>query len=180
MLGSLARDQSDGNPPPAGMSGMVESDTARDIPDTIGTRDGLRNTTAEAVDAIMSPDRDGSVPTRAGTSRGPPGVPAVWCPDPTHRKSLGLPKTRKRFVYLGGPKNYAGRNRWFRVTDAARIHRVRRHNHRRGTARWLYGGRWRRFDADRNGDGAYPGIPEGEQLFDRDRVADIIDGDIRA
>jgi hypothetical protein len=95
-LGVLAREQSDGAPPD-GLPGAIAAEEApfvvervrfaidsmersgrpADTPDTIGTRDGVRTTTAEAVDAIESPDRDGACP-QCGLER-PEGAPPM-CP----------------------------------------------------------------------------------------------------
>jgi hypothetical protein len=75
-LGLLALDRSDEASPPEGLSEMVtaeeepfvvervqfaldpveRSDTTREFPELVGTREGVRNTTAGAVDAITTPD----------------------------------------------------------------------------------------------------------------------------
>jgi len=81
-LGLLARTRSNDDTPPEGLLEMTsteeepfvvdrvrfaldregEFESSTDTPDTIGTSDGVRSTTASAVDAITSPDGDGGCP----------------------------------------------------------------------------------------------------------------------
>ena len=96
-LGLLAREQSGDDTPPDELSEMMnsederfvvervrfalgamgQSDTTRDVPDTVGTREGVRNTTAGAAEEITSPDGDGMCP-QCGLEL-PEGAPPM-CP----------------------------------------------------------------------------------------------------
>jgi hypothetical protein len=100
-LGLLARERSD-DPPPDELGAMAtsedesfvvervrfaldpsgQSDATGETPETIGTRDGVRNTTTEAVDVITSPDGDGTCPhcELALPSGGPPMCPRCGAP----------------------------------------------------------------------------------------------------
>jgi len=56
--------------------------TSSDIPDSVGTLEGIRRTTDEAVEAITSPDGDGECP-HCGLSlpeNGPPMCPRCGAP----------------------------------------------------------------------------------------------------
>lgn len=89
-LGVLAREQSDGAPPD-GLPGTIAAEEAPFVVERVrfaidsmersgrpaDTPDGVRTTTAEAVDAIESPDRDGACP-QCGLER-PEGAPPM-CP----------------------------------------------------------------------------------------------------
>lgn len=74
-LGLLVRSGSAPDATPEGMAGMLSPEEepfvvervryaldSAGTPDTVGTREGVRSTTAEAVAAIESPDEDGSCP----------------------------------------------------------------------------------------------------------------------
>jgi HEAT repeat protein len=101
-LGLLAREHSTDDALPDGLPGMVntedepfvlervrfaldregEFESSADTPDTVGTSDGVRDTTASAVDAITSPDGDGGCP-HCGLDLpegGPPMCPRCGAP----------------------------------------------------------------------------------------------------